>query len=121
MDNMEESGVFDVNVSTLTHLEQSKTTRLTINQSGMITLILRHDLIVSVSFMYYPRDYLRQTSADVISLEQCPIHRHQSSIPAAVQHNFSLLTNKQNWTNILHISGLCETPASCRYMQQDSP
>jgi len=75
MDNMEASCVFYVKVSTFTHLEQSKTTLLTVNQSEMVRLIVQHDLIVSVSFMYYPGDYLRQTSADVLSLEQGPIYR----------------------------------------------
>jgi hypothetical protein len=51
--------VFYVKVSKFTHLEQSKTTLLTINQSGMVRLIVPHDLIVSASFMYYPGDYLR--------------------------------------------------------------
>jgi hypothetical protein len=75
MDNMEASCIFYDKVSTLFHLAQSKTTRLTVNQSGIVSLIVRHDLIVSVSFMYYPGDHLRQTSADVLSLEQCPIYR----------------------------------------------
>jgi hypothetical protein len=75
MDNLEASCVFYVKVSMFTHLAQSKTTLLTINQSGMNWLIVRHDLIVSVSFMYYPGDHLRQTSADLLSREQCPIYR----------------------------------------------
>jgi hypothetical protein len=58
-----------------THLEQSKTTVLTINQSGIVRLNIRHDLIVSVSLMYYPGDYLRQASADVLSLEQRPDYK----------------------------------------------
>jgi hypothetical protein len=74
MDNMEASCVLYVKVSTFTHLEQSKTTLLTVNQSGMVRVIIRHDLIVSVSFMYYPGEYLRQPSAHVLSLEQCPIY-----------------------------------------------
>ena len=54
MDNMEASCVFYVKVSTFTHLAQSKTTLFTVNQSGMVRQISPHDLIVSVSFMYYP-------------------------------------------------------------------
>jgi len=71
MDNMEASSVFYVKVGTFTHLEQSKTSLLTVKETGIVRLIVQHDLIVSVSFMYYPGDYLRQTSADVLSLEQC--------------------------------------------------
>jgi hypothetical protein len=51
MDNMEASCIFYINVSTFPHLEQSKTALLTVNESGMVRLIVRHDLIVSVSFM----------------------------------------------------------------------
>jgi hypothetical protein len=74
MDKMEASCVFYVKVSTFTHLEQSKTILLTVNESGMVRLTVQHELIVTVSFMYYPGDYSRQTSADVLSIEQCPIY-----------------------------------------------
>jgi len=69
MDNMEVSCVFYVKVSTFTHLEQSKFALLTVNKSGIMMLTIQHDMIVSVSFMLYPGDYLRQTSADICSLE----------------------------------------------------
>jgi hypothetical protein len=78
MDNMEASCIFYVKVSMCTHLAQSKTTLLTVSQSGIVRLIIRHDLIFGVSFMYYPGDHLRQTSADVLSLAQCPIYGYQS-------------------------------------------
>jgi len=74
MDNMEASCVFYVKVSTFTHLEQSKTFILTVNKLGIVRLTIQHNLIVSVSFMYHPGDSLRQTSADVLSLEQCAIY-----------------------------------------------
>jgi len=70
MDNMEASCVFYVKVGTFTHLEQSKISLLTVNNSGIVTLTVQHDMIVSVIFMQYPRDCLRQTSADVVSLKQ---------------------------------------------------
>jgi hypothetical protein len=75
MNDMKASCVFYAKFSTFTHFEQSKTTLLTVNQSGMVRLIIQHHFIGSVSFMYYPRHYLRQTSANVLSLEQCPIYR----------------------------------------------
>jgi hypothetical protein len=78
MDNIEASCFIYVKVSTFTHLAQSKTTLVTVNQSGMVRLIVRHNLIVSVGFMYYSGDHLRQTSADVVSFEQCPMYREQS-------------------------------------------
>jgi hypothetical protein len=51
MDNMEVSWVFYVKVSTFTHLEQSKTALLTVNKSGIMSLTIQHDMIVSVSFI----------------------------------------------------------------------
>jgi len=74
MDNMETSCIFYVKVGTFTHLEQSKTSLLTVNQMGIVRLTVQHDLIVSISFKYYPGDNLTQTSADVISLEQCRMY-----------------------------------------------
>ena len=74
MDNMEASCVFYVKVGMFTHLEQSKIFLLTVKESGIVTLTVQHDLIVSVIFIQYPRDYLRQTSADFLSLELHPIH-----------------------------------------------
>ena len=74
MDNMEASCHFYVKVGTFTHLEQSKISLLTVNKSGIVTLTVQHDMIVSVIFMQYPREYFRQTLADVLSLEQHPIN-----------------------------------------------
>jgi hypothetical protein len=74
MDNMEASCVFYVKVGTFTHLEQSKISLLIINISGIVMLIIQHDMIVSVIFMQYPGDSLRQTSADDLSLAQHPIN-----------------------------------------------
>jgi len=73
VDNMEASCVFYVKVGTFTHLEQSKISLLTVNRSGIVTLTVQHDMIISVIFMQYPGDYLRQTSADILSLEERPI------------------------------------------------
>jgi len=74
MDNMEASCLFYVKVGTFTHLEQSKISLLTVNKSGIVTLTVQHDMIVSVIFMQYPREYFRQTLAYVLSLEQHPIN-----------------------------------------------
>jgi len=74
MDNMKASCVFYVKVSTFAHQEQSKTSLLTVNKTGIIRLTVQHELIVSVSFMYYPGDSLRQTSAYVFTLKQWPFY-----------------------------------------------
>jgi hypothetical protein len=51
---------------------------LTVNQLGIVRLTIQHQMIVSISFIKYPRDCLRQTSADLFFLEDCPIHNWQS-------------------------------------------
>jgi len=51
LDNMAVSCVFYVKVSTFTYLEQSKTDLLTVNESGIMTLTVQRDMIVSVSFI----------------------------------------------------------------------
>jgi len=78
MDNMEICCVVYVKVGTFTHLEQSKISLLTVIKTGIVRLTIQHHLIVRVSFMHYPGDYLRQTSADVLSLQQCLIYSWRS-------------------------------------------
>jgi len=47
----------------------------------------------------------------------CIVDNH--AILAVVHSNSSLLTNNQQWTDILYILGLWETPATCSYMPQN--
>jgi hypothetical protein len=54
MDHKEASCVFYVKVGTFTHLEYSKTSTLSVNKTGIVWPTVQHDLIVRVSFMYYP-------------------------------------------------------------------
>jgi len=70
---MEASFVFYLEVNTFTNLEQSKISPLIVKTFGIVKRTVHHDLIVSLSFLQYPGDYLRQPTADVISLEQYPI------------------------------------------------
>jgi len=79
MDNMEASCIFYFKVVTFTQLEQSKISLLTVNKSRIVRLTVQHDWIISVGFFYYPGDFLRQTSADILSLEEHPISIYQSS------------------------------------------
>jgi hypothetical protein len=51
MDNMEVSSLFYVKVSTFTHLEQSNIALVTLDKSGILTLTVQHDMIVSISYM----------------------------------------------------------------------
>jgi len=120
MDNMEASCVFYVLVSTLTDLEQSKSSSLHVNISGIVRRTVQHDLIGSVSFMYYPWRCLRQSSEDVLSMNIVGFVEDNHAIQAVVDRNFSLLTNTQQRTDILQIPGLWGTTATGSYMQQNS-
>ena len=51
MDNMEASCVFYVKVGTFTHLEPSKISLSIVKKSGIQTLTVRYEMIVSVIFM----------------------------------------------------------------------
>jgi len=51
MDHMEAGRVFYVKVRTFDQLEQSKICVLTIISVGIVKLIVRYDMIVSVRFM----------------------------------------------------------------------
>jgi hypothetical protein len=51
MYNMEASWVFYVKVGTFTDFEQPKISLLTVKTSGIVTLTVQHDMIVSVIFM----------------------------------------------------------------------
>jgi len=51
MDNMEASCVCYGEVGTFTHLEQSKISLLSVNESRIVTLTVQHDMIISIIFM----------------------------------------------------------------------
>jgi hypothetical protein len=51
VDNMQASCTFYLKVGIFTHLEQSKISLLTFNKSGIVTLTVQHDMIVTVIFM----------------------------------------------------------------------
>jgi hypothetical protein len=78
MDNMEANCVFYVKVSMFTHLEQSKTSHVTVNRFGIVRLTVHHHLIVTLGFLYLPGDSLRQTPAEVLSREPCLMYSWQS-------------------------------------------
>jgi hypothetical protein len=62
-----------VKVGKLNHLEHSQIWLVTDNQVGIVRLTIQQEMIVSDSFMYYPVDFLRQTSADIVFITKCPI------------------------------------------------
>jgi len=74
MDHMAASCIFYVKVGTLDQLEQSKFCVLTVTKFGIVMLTVQIDSMFSVSSMYDPSDLLRQTSPDVLSVEEYPVY-----------------------------------------------
>jgi hypothetical protein len=70
MHNMAASWVFYVKVGTFTQLEQSKICCFNVNKSEMVRVTVQHDCNVTVSFTYYPGDFVIETSADSFSLNE---------------------------------------------------
>ena len=70
MANLEASCILYVKVGTFDQHEQSKLCILIITKFGIVKLILQHDMIFSLRFRCDPRDFLRQTSPDVLSLKE---------------------------------------------------
>jgi hypothetical protein len=100
METMEPSWVVYVKIGMFNHHEYSKISILTVNQMGMDRLTVQQDMIVSFSFMSYPRDYLRKISADIHSLTQCPIYIWQSFDFGSATPQF-ILANKQSTSHRL--------------------
>jgi hypothetical protein len=71
MDHMEASQVFYVKVRTFDKLKQSKICVLMVISGGIVTLIVRYDMIVSVCFMSDPGSELRQTSPEDLPVAEC--------------------------------------------------
>jgi hypothetical protein len=68
-----------VKVGRFDHLEQSKISILTVTAIGIVMLTVHHNLMVSVWFIQDPGDVLKQTSPDVLSVEECPFSIYQTS------------------------------------------
>jgi len=77
MDHMEASWVCYGKVSTLNQLKQIKICILSIIAFRIVQLNVSHDLIVSVCFGWNSGEVLRQTSPDVLSVEEFPFYIYQ--------------------------------------------
>jgi len=73
MDHIEASCVFYVEVGTLNRHEQLKICVLTVTTLGIAMLTVHHDMMCIVCIMQDPRDFLKQTSADVVSDAECTV------------------------------------------------
>jgi len=71
---MEARCVFYIKVGILDQLEESKFCGLTVSILEIVMLTIQVASISGESFMYNPVDVLRQTSPDVHSVEEYPIH-----------------------------------------------
>jgi len=122
MDHMEASRVFCAKVRMFDQLEQSKICVLTIISVGIVTLIVRYDMIVSVCFMYDPSYVLRQASPDDLSIAEFPFCIYQTRDISCHSPQCSAAhkqTNKHHQTDLLQIAGLLESLPTCSDTQQD--
>jgi len=78
MDHMEASCVFYVKVPRFDQLVQSKICILTVTSLGILIITVHHSLMISMWFMLDPVDVLRQTSPDILSVEDCPLYIYQT-------------------------------------------
>jgi len=70
MDHMVASCVFFVKVGTLDQLEQSKICILTVTTLRIVMLSIQHECIISLCDIEDPRNFSRQASPEVLSVEQ---------------------------------------------------
>jgi len=74
MDHMEGRCVVYVMVGTLDQPEQNTIYILTVTSLGIARLTVHHHWMFSLCFMEDPRDVLRQTSPDIISIEELSLY-----------------------------------------------
>jgi len=120
MDDMEASYVLCVKDTTFDQLEQNKISISAVTRIGINMFILLHDLVVSVSFVQYPGDVLRQSSPDVLSLEAFPVHISQLSDFGCLTPQFTLVTKQTTSDQLSANCWTVETPPTCSHTQQDS-
>jgi len=117
MVNIEACCIFYVKVGTFTHLEQSKISLLTVNTSRIVTLTVQLDMVDTVIFRQYPQDELRQTSADILSLELDPIHIVQLGDSGGRTLQLNSVHKQQHQTDLLQVVRQWETLATCSHTQ----
>ena len=79
MERIEASCVFYVEVGMLNRLDQCKICVLNVTTLGIAMQTILHYMMLSVCFMYDPRDFLRQPSADIHSVKECAVYISQTS------------------------------------------
>lgn len=73
MDHMVASYVFYTKFGMFDQVEQNKLCVVTFSTLGIALQTVLHDFIVSICFMYDSRDLLKETSPDILSIEECPL------------------------------------------------
>jgi len=109
--NKDASCVFYVRVSSYTHLEQSQTSLLSVTELWIHMLTVHCDLNIGDSSMDYPANPLRQTSADIHSMDLCPNYAWQSCDSSCRTARF-IIVNKQPTTD-RHIAILWAVGTLC--------
>jgi hypothetical protein len=120
MDNMEAGCIFHVKVSAFTYLEQSKTSLLTVNKSGIFRLTIpMTGLVASVSCIS-PGMLGDKHQPTSFPSKNGLFFADNHAILAVLYRNLSLQTNKLQRTDIVHILVLWETLATCTHVHQES-
>jgi len=120
MDIMESSCVFHVKVGTFGQLEQCKICVLTVTTLGIVMLTIQHYLFsvsVPCNIPGITWDKHHQMS---FRLKNFHWGSYKHEISAVTHLYVSQYTNKESWTNLLHLTEWLETPATSSYEQSDS-
>jgi len=119
MDHMDASCVFYVKVHTFGQLEQSKINVLTIIAFGIVMLTVCHNMIVRMYFVLDPGNVLRQTSPDILPVEEFAFYIYQTWDISCRSLQCIPANKETNQTNVLQIAEPLKSPATCSYTQPD--
>jgi len=83
-------------------------------------LTMQHDLVFSIYCMKDPRDFLRQTSPDILPVEESSFYIWQTLLFGCHPPLYIPEINIQHQTNLWRLQGWLETPATWSYTQLNS-
>jgi len=100
MDHMEASCIFCFEVGTLHRLEQCKISICTVSTLGIAMLPVHHYLMFSICLIQDPGDFLKESSADVLSIKRCAVYISQTR-DYGDRSNWLITVNKHTTTDWL--------------------
>ena len=120
MGPIEASCVLYVEVGTLNWLEPCTISLLTVNELGIVTLTVHHDIIFSLCFIWDPRDSWDNHQQTSFPMKNGPFVPPNDDISPVVHLYLSLQTHTHHcadWVQIAWQWAICLT---CSYAQQNS-